>query len=377
MAYSNLGVALADKGEPEGAIKSYLQAIKIDPNFAEAHRHLSTMIKYHDHHTQIFQMRALYQDIKISDDSRCHLCFGLAKEHEDVNEIYEAFHYWEQGNTLRKKLLGYRIEQDKILFSNIKAAQPLILKNSLKSSLNYSGLTPIFILGMPRSGTTLVEQIVSSHSEVNGAGELVYVSRFGKGLTQGLSAPSKDKVSRFRTNYLSALTKLACVKRLVTDKTPQNFLHIALICAAILEAKIIHVQRDAAATCWSNYKHYFSAKGLGYSYNLNDTFSYFKMYQELMDFWGNTYGHQIYDLDYDRLTIEQESQTRKLIEYLELDWDVACLSPQENKRAIQTASQQQVREKVYKGSSHAWRRYEPYLNGVFNELSTSPEQPPK
>jgi len=154
----------------------------------------------------------------------------------------------------------------------------------------------------------------------------------------------------------------------ITDKMPQNFRFIALICAAFPEAKIVHVQRSAQATCWSNFKHYFVSKGLGYSYNLRDTVKYYSLYTDLMRFWHKTYGSRIYNLDYDKLTENQEQETRCLIEHLGLYWDEACLAPQNNKRYVRTASQQQVRKKVYKGSSQAWRKYEPFLDGVFDEL---------
>ena len=108
--------------------------------------------------------------------------------------------------------------------------------------------------------------------------------------------------------------------------------------------------------------------GLGYSYDLGDTVSYFKLYQEVMNLWDQQYGNKIYQLNYDTLTINQEPETRKLIEHLELDWEEACLSPEKNKRSVRTASQQQVREKVYKGSSQAWRKFEPYLDGAFDKI---------
>jgi hypothetical protein len=111
-------------------------------------------------------------------------------------------------------------------------------------------------------------------------------------------------------------------------------------------------------------------KGLGYSYDLEDTVGYFKLYQDLMNFWEQQYAGQIYHLDYDRLTVEQETETRQLIEYLELGWEDTCLSPQDNKRSVRTASQQQVREKVYTGSSDAWRKFEPYIDGLFDGLET-------
>jgi len=151
---------------------------------------------------------------------------------------------------------------------------------------------------------------------------------------------------------------------------PQNFRFIALICTAFPEAKIVHVQRNAEATCWSNFKQYFASKGLGYSYSLRDTVAYYGLYTELMHFWCQSYSDRIYHLDYEKLTEKQEPQTQRLIEHLGLNWEDACLAPQNNKRSVKTASQQQVRQKVYKGSSQAWRKYEPFLDGAFYGLES-------
>ena len=223
---------------------------------------------------------------------------------------------------------------------------------------------------MPRSGTTLVEQIISSHSEAMGAGELDLIRRFGGKLAINSSFINITLISKFRDRYLSELSKLSNGKKFITDKMPQNFLYIPLICAAFSEAKIIHVQRNAAATCWSNYKHYFVADGLGYCYDLNDMVEYYNLYIDLMKHWQSDYGDRIYNLNYENLTTDQENQTKKLIKHLGLSWEKACLSPQKNKRSVRTASQQQVRKKIYQGSSDAWREYEPMLCGIFDSLSS-------
>ena len=150
---------------------------------------------------------------------------------------------------------------------------------------------------------------------------------------------------------------------------PQNFRYIALICAALPEAKIIHVYRDPRATCWSNYRHYFAGKGLGYSNNLEDITTYYVLYRDLMSYWQQFYSEQIYNLDYEMLTTGQDLETRTLIRSLGLSWQEACLAPQNNKRAIKTASSQQVRQKIYKGSSKAWRKYEKYLGGTLDAVA--------
>ena len=152
---------------------------------------------------------------------------------------------------------------------------------------------------------------------------------------------------------------------------PHNFRFIPLICSALPEAKIVHAQRNAAATCWSNYKQYFTTKGLGYCYDLKDVVSYYELYTDLLELWQSEYSDRIYNLNYEKLTTQQESETKKLIDHLGLDWEEACLSPHKNKRSVRTASQQQVRQKVYQGSSEAWRKYEPFLNNAFDSLNSS------
>jgi len=147
---------------------------------------------------------------------------------------------------------------------------------------------------------------------------------------------------------------------------PHNFLYIGLIATAFPEAKIVHVKRDPAAVSWANFKQYFSSKELGYCYALDDIISYYGLYENLMEFWESSLGKIIYNLDYELLTVNQENETRNLIEFLGLDWDEKCLSPQNNTRGVSTASNTQVRKKVYQGSSQQWKKYEPFLSGAFD-----------
>jgi tetratricopeptide (TPR) repeat protein len=369
-AYYNMGNALKDQGKLEEAIEAYNKALAIKPDYAEAHRHLSILTKYTSDTAQICEVEALLQQDDLGDSDRCNLLYTNAKMQEDLGNLSAAYASYVAGGGLRQKLLKYEFVQDEHLFGRIKRTAPKFKDVALNVASEPIKHTPIFILGMPRSGTTLVEQIVSSHTEVTGAGELSYVSQSGTKLVAGITAPTLETVSAFRERYLTELAKRAEGQAFITDKMPQNFRYIALICAAFPEAKIVHVQRNAEATCWSNFKHYFASKGLGYSYSLDDTVAYYGLYKDLMHFWSQTYDDRIYNLDYDKLTEDQEPETRRLIEYLGLNWEDACLSPQNNKRSVKTASQQQVRKKVYKGSSQAWRKYESFLNGVFDELKT-------
>ena len=365
-AYYNMGISLNDKGDTESAINSYNQALKIKPNYAEVYKNISYLKRYKERDENFIKMQSLCLDRGSSDEQLCHLNFALSKASEDLNEIEQSFNYLKMGNEIRTKIISYDIKQDIERFSQLKKSYPSI---ALQSVVESSDLKPIFILGMPRSGTTLVEQIVSSHSEVTGAGELSYVSRFGDPTARGAIKPNAKMILDFRQRYIEALKKRSDGRSIVTDKMPQNFLYVGLIFSAFPDAKVIHVNRDPAATCWSNYKHYFIDKDLGYCYDLDDTVTYFGLYTDLMQFWLGHYGDRIYNLNYDNLTINQDDETRKLIEYLELEWENGCLSPQHNKRSVRTVSQQQVRQKVYQGSSQQWRKFEPYLNGAFNQLT--------
>ena len=150
---------------------------------------------------------------------------------------------------------------------------------------------------------------------------------------------------------------------------PHNFLYIGLLTAAFPDAKIINVKRNSRAVCWSNFKQFFLSKALGYSFGIDDVVTYYKLYQGLMAFWEKRLPSRIYTLDYEELTISKENEIKKLIQYLDLDWEKECLSPQNNRRGVTTASNLQVREKVYQGSSQKWKNFKPYLNGAFDCLN--------
>ena len=369
VAKKGLGAIYQGQGDLKAAAVCYEQALEIKPDYFDVHRSLSTITSYSLDHPHLIKMQKLCKDTTLPDHAQCKLNFALAKAYEDTNDIKNSFQHLTEGNAQRTKILGYNIQQDKILFSDLKKSQPSILKHTLKPVTSHQDPAPIFILGMPRSGTTLVEQIISSHSEVTAAGELREVSLYGGLLANGSITTNHDVLERFRQKYLSALSKRSECRPMVTDKMPQNFRFVPLICAAFPEAKIIHIKRDAAATCWSNYQQYFATKDLGYCYNLENIVAYYRLYWDLMRFWNKVCGDRIYTLDYEKLTNSQELETKKLIHYLDLDWQDECLSPHMNTRAVKTASQQQVRKKVYQGSSQKWLKYEPFLNGAFDGLT--------
>ena len=365
-AFNNLGITLKGLGRLDEAEATFRKAIELQPNCAKNHLNLTLMKKFKSEDKQFLKMRELYLDKNIAEEERCQINFGLARAYEDLGSFEQSFKHYNEGNSLHKKLLGYEINQDIELFEKIKSSYEQIKQSSLENEKLEEKLMPIFIVGMPRSGTTLVEQIISSHPKVTGAGELSFISQFGQSTATGYSQASKEALLKCRQEYLSKLEKISNGNNVVTDKLPHNFLYLGLIVAAFPHAKIVHVKRDPAAVCWANFKQYFSTKNLGYSYGLDEVISYHQLYEDLMKFWMNSLSKRIHNLNYELLTVDQENVTRSLIDYLGLDWDEKCLTPQNNQRNIKTASDIQVRKKVYQGSSQQWKKYEPFLNGAFN-----------
>ena len=366
-AHNNLANTLKELGRLDDAETSYREAIALKPDFAKAHHNLAIEKKFSSKDEQFSQMQSLYHDPATSEKNRCRICFALAKAHEDLGEFARAFQLYAEGNALRKKELGYNKAQDKLLFECLKANGQQI-SSAVAPEIVGPECAPVFIVGMPRSGTTLVEQIISSHPLVTGAGELSFASQFGSSLAVGQAPINAETLKTFRGEYLDALKRCSGGNAVVTDKMPHNFRFLALINAAFPKAKIIHVKRDPAAVCWANYTQYFVNDSLGYCYCLDDTLYYYRLYQDLMEYWRLVLPNRIYDLHYEVLTENQEEETRKLIAHLGLEWDDACLSPQDNTRSVATASNVQVRQQVYQGSSERWKRYKPYLNGALDCL---------
>jgi len=295
-AYYNRGNALQDLGQLAEAVHSNDKAIQIKPDFAKAHYSLSMLKEYQPHDAQIGLMESLFTDSERSESDRIYLCFALAKVYEDLGEYDKSFDYLEEGNRLRKKELNYKIDHDRRLITRIRG---IFTAGSLALEVAPDGnasIQPLFIVGMPRSGTSLVEQILASHSKVHGAGELKTMGTLVALILSKLpdQSVSQDKrkwfqneINRVRDGYLEALTALKVPEKIITDKMPLNFRWIGFILSAFPEAKIIHLNRDSRATCWSIYKQYFSIKANGYAYDLGDLVEFYKLYIDLMSFWNN------------------------------------------------------------------------------------------
>ena len=369
----NLAILCEIINLPDEASEYYEKALAVEPNYAEAYRNQSRTKKYKKNDPQIAQMQSIYSNDNLSISDKVHINFALAKVNEDLGNQKDFFKHLDEGSRLRKKQLNYNINETEEFHSSLirlfSEDQPKIKQ----LSLGPLDIRPIFIVGMPRSGTSLVEQIISSHHSVHGAGEL---NNFKNIVTPALknyignlkNTVNEDDLLSIRSNYIKSLEDLNVSEKIITDKMPVNFRMIGLILTAIPEAKIIHLTRDPKATCWSNYKHYF-ANGNGFTFDQEDLARFFILYQELMGFWHKSFPNKIHDISYERLTTHQEDETHKLLKYCELDWDNNCLNFHKNTRAVITASASQVRQKMYQGSSDAWKKYEKFLQPLIMGLN--------
>ena len=372
-AFHNLGILSEILGLLEDALGYYEKAVTHNPEFAEAFRNLSKLKKFKVDDPHFIQMTTLYSKSGLVNSDKVKICFALAKVYEDLGNQEKFFKFLDEGNALRKQELNYSVTDSKDFHNSLlkifHKAPPIIQKSLSKSS----NIQPIFIIGMPRSGTSLAEQIISSHHSVHGAGELTNLKEIISPILKNYLNQNKRKLTKedfllIRQQYLDSLKDLNVSEKIITDKMPMNFRLIGFILSAIPEAKIIHLKRDARATCWSNYNHYFTS-GNGFTFNQEDLAEFYCMYTEIMEFWHQLFPKKIYDISYEELTINQKKETQKLLKYCELDWDEDCLNFHKNKRGVLTASASQVRKKMYQGSSEAWKKYEKYLQPLVKGLN--------
>ena len=371
VANNNLGIAYLRTGDPMLASKFFENAITITPGYATAHHNLSGVKVYKEKDKQVSLIESLLIENNLSQKERIYLNFALAKAYEDLGNHEELFKHLNEGNRIRKKEMSNSIADSEEHNELIK-----LFFNSNNIKLTYRDslpIRPIFIVGMPRSGTSLVEQIISSHHEVYGAGEVnnfhnIIMPIIEKHAVNENYNLKNDEFALIRKQYSNSLERFYVNEKVITDKWTLNFKTIGFILSAFPESKIVHLKRDARATCWSIYKHYFSDEGNRWAYDYQDLARFYKSYVGLMDYWHNLFPGKIYDISYEDLTSNQEKETRNLLKYCDLDWDENCLNFYTNTRAVKTASAVQVRNKMYQGSSDVWRQYSEHLKPLLDAL---------
>ncbi|RVA16028.1 sulfotransferase family protein [Mesorhizobium sp. M7A.F.Ca.CA.002.05.1.1] len=371
-----LGVGLMEKGKLDEAVDLFRQALAINPAMATAWLMLTQVKRQKDRDSELGGMEA--QHAKAPQDSlaRMQLSFGLGKANDDLRDYGRAFDYFAEGNAIRRKGINYDQARTRAEFEAMKATFDAGFFEKHRPS-SISDDTPIFIVGMPRSGTTLVEQIIASHPQVYGAGELSILKKaVGKqfpatmpgGFPWGVSDMGDADFAEAGQAYLDMLHARYPNMRHVTDKMPGNFLLVGFIHMMMPKARIIHCARDAAATCLSIYKVHFRGDSHRYGYDLGELADFHNLYTDIMKHWHTVLPGVVHDVRYEDFVADQEGQTRALIAHLGLPWDDAALSFHETDRPVRTASAAQVRQPMYQGSVDLWKRYGDRLKPLLDKL---------
>jgi len=371
----NCGTTLMELGRAEEARAEFAKALAEKPDYCLAHRCVTIVTRYKPGDPHIETMNALAARSDLTEDERIHLAFARAKAFDDIDARDEAFAALKEGNALRQRQLGYVAAREEARFATITH----LFRDFALTPLSFPPIPyrPIFVVGMPRSGTSLCEQILDRHPEVWGAGELEDIHR-----AVALSAEANgrrlchDMVRDIRAYYLNVLSEIGAPHGVVVDKMPLNFRFVGFIRLAFPEAKIVHMRREPAAVCWSLYKSYFSISGHGYAYDLEDAADYYKLYHDLTELFEELWPDTVFRLGYEALTEDPEGEVRALLDACGLPFDPACLEAHRSTRAVRTVSALQVRRAIYKGSSEDWRRYETHLAPLITRLASHGLAPP-
>lgn len=327
------------------------------------------------------QLVSLLEHQELSEENIIAIHFALGKTYDDLKQHAAAFEYYSIGNALVNKKQHYTKAWDTKRFDDL---MNVYTTNFFKShqGIGVSDSSPIFIIGMPRSGTTLTEQIISSHPDVIGAGEVSFWSGAYTALPIRLSStnPYPECMSEINAEvahsiaekYLETLRKIAGPQtnpKHITDKLPHNFMQLGLIALLFPNAKIIHTRRDPIDTCLSIYFQNFAGDHR-YAYDLENLGHHYLQYQRLMAHWHKVLPVNIFDVDYEETISNPEDVSRALINHIGLDWNDACLAPHKLERSVKTASHWQVRQPIYKTSVQRWKAYEPYLEKLITSLNS-------
>lgn len=355
----------------------YQQVITRQADYTQAHFSYAGIHEYQDKaDPHIVTMSKLYQQNDLSAENRVYLAFALAKAFEDIGEYSEAFEYLETGNKLRHQEFDYSIDSDRDLIQSIIRSFSREDMSRLRVNTQASK-RPIFIVGMPRSGTSLVEKILSRHSDVFAAGELDYIFALGTQLFlkesshflfKSLETYSTGKFETLAETYLKQIGLLDTKASRLTDKMPFNMMMIGLIKIAIPNAKIIHCVREARDTCLSVYKQNFASGNYRFAYDLKSLGQFHNQYQQLMNHWHSVMPGEIYDIAYESLTHNPEPEIRKLLEACDLEWQENCLNFEKGGGTVKTASFYQVRQPMYTSSVRLWEQYRDNLQPLLDEL---------
>jgi len=377
--YNNMGNALKELGRFDEALKAFETCLALSPEAIGTYVNLVDATKFRsndDRHVQAIETQIARGDA-LSEERRMQMSFAAAKVYDDLKRYDEAFPLLLTGNALKRKTIAY--DEPTILgyFDRLKNVMTADLLRE-KAGGGVQSQTPIFVLGMPRSGTTLVEQILASHPRVTGAGELKDMSSTvnsvrGKDgnvmpFPEFVPVATPAEIARVGEAYLQKLKRRAPEAERITDKMPSNFYFLGLIYLALPGAKVIHTNRNPVDTCVSCFSKLFAGEQ-SQTYNLGELGRYYRAYHDLMAHWRVVLPAGTFlDVHYEEVVADTEAQARRLLDYCGLEWDARVLDFHRNERPVKTASSSQVRQPIYGSSVARWRNYEKFLGPLLQEL---------
>jgi len=377
--WMSYGHALATAGRPQDSVAAYRRGIALNPTLGEAYYSLANLKTFRFEETEVQAMLANLKIADLSGGDRAHFHFALGKALEDAGSYVESFEHYAAGNALRHARVGYDAAATTDF---VQRAKRLFRKEffAAREDFGAPSADPIFIVGLPRAGSTLVEQILASHSQVEGTMELPDIMAMAAELggnaersqesayPEALAALSAAECGALGERYIEQTrVQRKTAKPFFVDKMPNNFLHIGLIRLALPNARIIDARRHPMACCFSGFKQNF-AQGQRYTYSLEDIGRYYRDYAELMAHFDEVLPGRIHRVIHENLVDDTEAEVRRLFEFCRLPFEPATLRFYDNERAVRTASSQQVRKPIYREGMDQWRHYEPWLGSLQHSL---------
>ena len=378
-----LGHSLQAVGRQREATDCYHAAAAARPAFGDAHWSLANLKTYRFSDGEIAHMRSRVAAAATGPVDRTHLCFALGKAYEDRKEYAQSWQFYERGNALRRAESHYHPE---ITETNTRRQIEVCTAQffAARAGAGVPDPDPIFIVGLPRSGSTLIEQIFSSHSRVEGTQELADIQRIvleleGRGPDLGnprypdprypgvLTGLAPDEFRRLGERYLASTRAYRKGRPFFTDKMPNNFRHIGLIHLMLPNAKIIDVRREPMACCFGNLKQLF-ARGQEFTYSIEDIARYYRTYLDLMQHWDAVLSGRVLRVYYESVVEDLEGNVRRILEFCGLDFEPACIEYYKTERSVRTASSEQVRQPIFREGLFQWRNYEPWLGPLRDAL---------
>ena len=370
------GNACRTIGDQEAAIAAYRSCIKANPLHIEAYWSLANLKTFRFEDAEIDDMLALVGDERIPSEGQVQLNNALGLEFDGRKEYDRAFEFIDCGNKLRREQEFYdRVMTEEQTDLSLKLFTPQFFEDN--AGHGNPDPAPILIVGLPRSGSTLLEQILSSHSKVDGTHELFDFENTIRSHPKLSAAPARyptsvanigaDEFKRLGSEYIERSRRHRGDSPFFTDKNPNNFAHLGLLHLILPNAKIINARRHPLDSCFGSYKQLF-AQGQPFTYDLVELGEYYLQYQRLMDHWHEVMPGKVLDVQYEEVVADLEGQVRRILEYCELDWEESCLKFHETSRSVKSASSEQVRQPIYSSAVHTWRHYEAHLGPLIETL---------